>query len=67
MNQDLQDNISKLLANIGDPGTCRGCQAPIYWVRHKNGKAVPYTATGLNHFIDCSAAARFKKAKESND
>lgn len=64
MSDQLQDNISKLLANIGDSGTCRGCQAPIFWVVHKNGKKVPYTPEGLNHFIDCSAAARFKKTKE---
>lgn len=59
---DPLERLQALLKNIGDPGTCRGCQAPIHWVRHKNGKVVPYTTDGLNHFIDCPAAKNFKKA-----
>ncbi len=53
-----------LLALVaGDPVPCRGCQAPIYWVTHKNGKRTPYTPSGLNHFIDCPAAAQFGKGR----
>lgn len=53
-----------LLRNAGDKGTCAGCGAEIYWMRHKNGKRVPYTPRGLNHFIDCPKAGQFRK-KES--
>ena len=52
-----------LLKNIGDPGQCRACQAEIFWVIHRNGKKAPYTAAGLNHFVDCPAAARFKQPR----
>lgn len=57
----LLSNIALLLKQIGDPGKCRGCGADIWWVTHKNGKKAPYTAAGLNHFADCSAANKFKK------
>lgn len=50
-----------ILGNIGDPGTCRGCQVKIYWVTHKNGKKTPYTPAGLNHFVDCEARSQFAK------
>jgi len=56
-----QENVSRLLANIGDPGQCRGCGADIFWVIHKNGKRVPYTPQALNHFIDCPKAQEFKR------
>lgn len=49
-----------LLKNIGDFARCRGCNAEIYWVTHRNGKVTPYTPAGLNHFIDCPQAERFK-------
>lgn len=50
-----------LLANIGDAGICRGCQAPIAWVTHRNGKKTPYTPAGIVHFIDCPERAQFAK------
>ncbi len=53
--------ILNLLYNAGDPGTCRGCNALIYWITHRNGKKTPYTPAGLNHFIDCPAAKNFKR------
>ena len=59
--EELLVRIAHLLAQIGSPGTCRGCGAPIWWVKHKNGKPAPYTAGGLNHFADCPAAASFKR------
>lgn len=61
----LESNIRLLLAQVGEPGKCRGCGADIYWVVHRNGKRAPYTPHGLNHFADCPAAQNFKvKAKE---
>jgi hypothetical protein len=53
--------MKRLIDLIGDPGICRGCGCRIYWVEHRNGKKVPYTSFGLNHFINCPEAARFKR------
>lgn len=50
-----------LLKNAGRLGTCSGCNAVIVWIRHTNGKNVPYTTEGLNHFIDCPAREQFGK------
>lgn len=54
-----------LLGHVGKKGTCDGpnCGAPIYWVTHYNGKGVPYTEAGLNHFVDCPDRDRFRRAK----
>ncbi len=57
----LHDAIIRLLDQIADKGTCTGCGATVYWVRHKNGKRVPYTTAGLNHFVDCKKADQFRK------
>lgn len=59
--QDLRKRIRALLRNVGEEGSCKGCQAPIYWVVHRNGKRAPYTVDGLNHFADCPAANLFRK------
>ncbi len=64
---DAQSSAMQVLLGhiAGLPVPCRGCQAPIYWVTHKNGKRTPYTPAGLNHFIDCPAAAQFGKGARS--
>lgn len=59
----LQGAIGLLLRNVGDPGQCRGCGAAIWWVTHRNWKKAPYTAAGINHFIDCPKAADFGRVK----
>jgi hypothetical protein len=56
-------NVSNLLRACADPGVCRGCSRPIFWLKTKNGKAAPYTEVGLNHFADCEAADKFRKPK----
>lgn len=53
--------IKRLFELIGNQALCKGCDAAIYWVEHRNGKRVPYTSAGVNHFINCSEAARFKR------
>lgn len=52
-----------LLANVAydPPGMCGGCGAEIYWIIHRNGRRVPYTVRGLNHFVDCPAREDFRK------
>jgi len=57
----LEERIKALLNAISDPKACRGCGMTIYFVRHKNGRATPYTADGVNHFINCSKASQFKR------
>lgn len=57
----LKLNIQHLLKQVAGEGTCKGCGAKIWWVKHKNGKSVPYTDEGLNHFADCPQAGKFKR------
>lgn len=59
--KELKEYLRPLMNAVGERGTCKGCGVDIYWVEHLNGKIVPYTPTGLNHFIDCPKAARFRK------
>ncbi len=59
----IQDAMIRVLELTGDKGSCAGCGAIIYWIRHNNGKAVPYTEAGLNHFIDCPKRDQFRKSK----
>jgi hypothetical protein len=53
--------MKRLLALVGNESACRSCGAVIFFVRHRNGKEVPYTGVGLNHFIDCPAADNFRR------
>ena len=55
--------MAHLLKQIGEPGICKGCNAAIVWVTHKNGKKTPYTLEGQSHFADCPAAKEFGDAK----
>lgn len=59
--QAQADAMKTLLGLIGDKAVCSGCNAQIYWVKHRNGKRAPYTPAGMNHFLDCKEAARFKR------
>jgi len=51
---------SSLVRPVGDRGKCKGCGKEIWWVKHRNGAKAPYTGEGINHFIDCPKAKRFK-------
>lgn len=59
----MEKAMTALLTHVGQLGTCRGCNAPVVWVTHRNGKHVPYTMEGLNHFVDCPARTEFKGKK----
>lgn len=62
--QAQMQNMKDLLARIADStGQCKGCARPLFWVRHRNGKVVPYTEAGQNHFIDCPNADRWRTKK----
>lgn len=60
----LSRRLGELLDKIADPGLCRGCGTPIFWVVHKKTqKRVPYTIEGLNHFVDCPERDQFRKGR----
>jgi hypothetical protein len=59
---ELRRRILTLLSNVGEKARCKGCMVEIWWVRHSNGKQAPYTAEGLNHFIDCPNRDQFRKS-----
>jgi hypothetical protein len=66
VSEQQTESVKRLLAllqAVGDPGKCKGCGVPIYWVLHRNGKRAPYTLNGLNHFADCPAADRFRGSR----
>ncbi len=57
--------VRMLLSHVGKKASCDGpnCGRTIYWVRHSNGKLVPYTEAGLNHFVDCVDRSRFQRSR----
>jgi hypothetical protein len=62
---------------MSEAGTCRGCNAPIYWVVTAAGKRAPLDravtvviddagashAGHLSHFVTCPARDQFRKAR----
>jgi len=55
-----------LLKHVGEEGTCRGCGASIFWVRHiGKERPVPYDPDGLNHFATCPRADQFRKKEKA--
>jgi nucleoside 2-deoxyribosyltransferase len=60
----LEQRIEQLLKNVAEERrSCRLCDAQLYMVRHWNKRLAPYTASGLNHFLDCPHADKFKRGK----
>lgn len=60
----LYRNIRQLLRNVaGDPGTCDGCGAEIYWVTHRTSVRSPYDADRTSHFATCPKASSFRRAR----
>lgn len=48
----------------GQPGTCRGCGAAIYWWMTPAGKRSPHDQDGTSHFATCPEAPQFRGRKE---
>lgn len=65
--REMEDTMSQLLKNVGDFGVCRGCNDPIVWLTHRNGKKTPYSLDGRNHFVACVARERFKGGKDAKN
>lgn len=58
-----EERIKDLLKVLGQEDRCRGCGRKIWWLAPKNGKRVPYTEEGINHFQhfeDCEKANKFR-------
>ncbi|MGA8594473.1 MAG: hypothetical protein WB676_06985 [Bryobacteraceae bacterium] len=61
----IEQRAASLIKLVGEPGTCRGCGAEIFWVKaFKSGKPVPYDPSGITHFATCSKAQEFRKPME---
>lgn len=55
--------IRRTLAIIGEEGVCDSCRAKIWFITNpKTGKKAPYSANGVNHFVDCPHADQHRKA-----
>jgi hypothetical protein len=60
----IEERLAKLLSLAAyEIRPCKACGTTLYFVRHQNGKAAPYTSDGVNHFIACPAADSFRKKK----
>jgi len=62
---ELQCSAALLVRMVGKPGTCRWCNADVYWVIHQYGPhrkpngqptEAPYDPTGINHWATCPLA-----------
>lgn len=40
---------------------CKGCQAPIHWVKTEAGKNTPINLDGSPHWANCPKRALFKR------
>jgi len=60
----LRENIRKLFDMLGESRPCKKCGRKIWFVKSKNGKAMPVTDEALSHFADCPGANGFRKGGE---
>jgi bacterioferritin-associated ferredoxin len=58
-----EQKMSNLLKLIGNPSQCKGCQAPMWWVVTKAGKAMPLNSDGVPHWATCPNVRDFKIKK----
>lgn len=59
----MKKRVLSLLQQVGEPATCKACDAPMFFVVTRAGRRAPYTTEGLNHFADCPNASMFKKKR----
>lgn len=56
--------FEELFRHLGfDKAECRACKRTVWWVLHKNGKRVPYTVDGQNHFSNCPQRDAFRRKR----
>ena len=62
--EQLEQRAAALVKIIGEPGTCRGCGAEIFWMKaFRSGKSIPYDPSGVTHFATCPQKEQFQKQK----
>jgi hypothetical protein len=59
-----EQKMSNLLKLIGGPGQCKSCQAPLWWITTKAGKAMPLNSDGVVHWATCPQSREWKKEKQ---
>lgn len=53
--------LANLLKQVGEPGQCKACLAPLYWVLHRNGVRCPYDENGRPHPVTCPQVNQTKE------
>ena len=65
ISQSIEQRLEQLLAAVAElHRPCRYCEAPLYFVRHRDGLLMPYTAEGENHFFNCPYTERLRKNRK---
>jgi hypothetical protein len=57
-------SIQTLVTNVGEEGNCRSCGAPIWWIKHRNGRTGIYNIDGTSHFSTCPDAQNHRKVDQ---
>lgn len=61
-----KDRTRRLLDAVADfTRPCRACAAPLWFVRTRSAKLMPYDADGSPHWATCTSAAAFRARKPS--
>lgn len=63
--RQVESNLTRLLATIATEQKTCSCGAALWMVTHANGKRCPYTAEGLNHFIDCPDREQYRRPRDA--
>lgn len=50
----------------GMKSRCKSCGRRIVFHETHKGKLAPFTMEGVNHFVDCPGAEKFRKKNESD-
>jgi hypothetical protein len=59
---ETEERLLQLLQRVAEETRpCRACGEILYFVRHRSGHTAPYTAQGINHFINCPQATQFRR------
>jgi len=56
--------IQNHLKLIGNPSTCRSCDAPIWWILTKNNKKMPLNNDLTSHFSSCPQSREWRKNRQ---
>lgn len=48
---------------VPDPGECRSCHAPVFWIETQAGKRAICDPDGTSHWATCPHAPAWRKAR----